>query len=57
MVENFSSITGKGIKGIVNGSTYYIGSPKLFKEFKTTNFEENLEKDVTILQTKGKQLW
>nr|WP_276517592.1 heavy metal translocating P-type ATPase [Psychrobacillus psychrodurans] len=53
-VENFSSITGKGIKGSVNGSTYFIGSPKLFKEFTTSNFEESLEKDVTILQNQGK---
>lgn len=53
-VENFSSITGKGIKGSVNGSTYYIGSPKLFKELTTSNFEENLEKNVTTLQNQGK---
>ena len=53
-VENFSSITGKGIKGSVNGSTYYIGSPKLFKELTTSNFEENLEKKVTTLQNQGK---
>lgn len=54
MVENFLSITGKGIKGSVNGSTYYIGSPKLFKELTTSNYEENLEKNVTTLQNQGK---
>ena len=54
LVEDFSSITGKGIKGIVNGNTYYIGSPKLFKELATTNFDKNLEKNVTTLQNQGK---
>lgn len=31
VVENFESITGKGIKGSIEGTTYYIGSPKLFQ--------------------------
>ncbi|EOP98708.1 heavy metal translocating P-type ATPase [Bacillus cereus] len=53
-VENFSSITGKGIKGIVNGTTYYIGSPKLFKELLTTDFDKDLEQNVTTLQNQGK---
>ncbi|MFS0876722.1 heavy metal translocating P-type ATPase [Solibacillus isronensis] len=54
LVEDFSSITGKGIKGIVNGTTYYIGSPKLFKELLTTDFNKDLEKNVTTLQNQGK---
>lgn len=53
-VEDFSSITGKGIKGIVNGTTYYIGSPKLFKELLTNDFDKNLEQNVTTLQNQGK---
>lgn len=53
-VEDFSSITGKGIKGIVNGTTYYIGSPKLFKELLTTDFDKDLEQNVTTLQNQGK---
>ncbi|MFB1100441.1 heavy metal translocating P-type ATPase [Terribacillus sp. JSM ZJ617] len=53
-VEDFSSITGKGIKGIVNGITYYIGSPKLFKELLTTGFDKDLEKNVATLQNQGK---
>lgn len=53
-VEDFSSITGKGIKGIVNGMTYYIGSPKLFKELLTTDFDKDLEQNVTTLQNQGK---
>ncbi|MEK3992909.1 MULTISPECIES: heavy metal translocating P-type ATPase [Robertmurraya] len=54
VVEDFSSITGKGIKGIVNGMTYYIGNPKLFKELATSNFDKNLEQNVTTLQNQGK---
>lgn len=54
LVEDFSSITGKGIKGIVNGMTYYIGSPKLFKELLTTGFDKDLEQNVTTLQNQGK---
>ncbi|BCD32555.1 MULTISPECIES: heavy metal translocating P-type ATPase [Bacillales] len=53
-VEDFSSITGKGIKGIVNGTTYYIGSPKLFKELAISNFDKDLEQNVTTLQNQGK---
>ncbi|WP_393964370.1 heavy metal translocating P-type ATPase [Exiguobacterium sp. S22-S28] len=53
-VEDFSSITGKGIKGIVNGTTYYIGSPKLFKELLTNDFDKDLEQNVTTLQNQGK---
>lgn len=54
VVENFSSITGKGIKGNVTGKTYYIGSPKLFKELSASNFDKNLEENVTNLQNQGK---
>ncbi len=47
-IEEFSSITGKGIQGLVNGETYYVGSPVLFEEmiaggipggFKTNHFD------------------
>ncbi|WP_425517511.1 heavy metal translocating P-type ATPase [Paenibacillus agaridevorans] len=53
-VEDFSSITGKGIKGIVNGTTFYIGNPKLFKELPTTRFSSEQEQLVTTLQNQGK---
>ncbi|MCA1028877.1 heavy metal translocating P-type ATPase [Cytobacillus kochii] len=54
IVEDFSSITGKGIKGIVNGITYYIGSPKLFKELSTHIFDQQIEGNVSTLQNQGK---
>jgi len=53
-VEDFSSITGKGIKGIVNGTTFYIGNPKLFKEMPTALFSSEQEQLVTSLQNQGK---
>ncbi|MFD1389133.1 heavy metal translocating P-type ATPase [Oceanobacillus oncorhynchi subsp. oncorhynchi] len=53
-VEDFSSITGRGIKGIVNGRTYYIGSPKLFKELFVPDFSQEFEDKVKNLQNQGK---
>ena len=54
LVENYSSITGKGIKGTVNGLVYYIGSPKLFKALTTVSFSHEQEQQVKILQSQGK---
>nr|WP_087972723.1 heavy metal translocating P-type ATPase [Oceanobacillus rekensis] len=54
IVEGFSSITGRGIKGTVNGTTYYIGSPKLFKEISVTDFDPDIEEKVRTLQNQGK---
>lgn len=49
-VEDFSSITGRGIKGFINGTTYYIGSPKLFKELFVPDFSQEFEDKVRHLQ-------
>ncbi|NEU32590.1 cadmium-translocating P-type ATPase [bacterium LRH843] len=48
-VENFISVTGKGIKGSVNGVTYFIGSAGLFA---TTPDQVKLESE--RLQGQGK---
>ncbi|BDH60213.1 copper-translocating P-type ATPase [Lysinibacillus sp. PLM2] len=48
VVEKFESITGKGIKGSIEGITYYIGSPKLFQTT-TVDFPE-----ITAFQKEGK---
>ncbi|MCM3715858.1 cadmium-translocating P-type ATPase [Alkalihalobacillus oceani] len=53
-VDDFSSITGKGIKGTINGIMYYIGNPKLFKELSNSNFDKEVEQHVTALQKQGK---
>lgn len=52
-VEDFSSITGKGIKGIVDAVPYYIGSPKLFKEVAAIRFTKAFETEILALQNQG----
>jgi len=37
--ENFASLTGKGAKAVVNGQTYYIGSPGLFGDLQAAGGE------------------
>lgn len=50
--ENFSSMTGKGAQGHVEGVTYYIGNPRLFTEM-GMNLNE-AQKSVEQLQKQGK---
>lgn len=52
LVENFSSLTGKGIKGEIEGIPYFIGSPKLFNELGINN--KRIENRVMELQQQGK---
>ncbi len=52
-VDAFAAITGKGIKGEVDGTLYYIGSPKLFQELNVP-IPENLEGNILKLQNEGK---
>lgn len=53
-VEDFNSITGKGIQGVVNGTTYYIGSPKLFADTLQLNVPAHIREDIASLQEQGK---
>ncbi|MFC0272145.1 heavy metal translocating P-type ATPase [Metabacillus herbersteinensis] len=53
-VEDFSSITGKGIKGLVNGELYLIGSPSFIKEALGELLLEKVYHDITELQEQGK---
>lgn len=53
-IKEFSSITGKGIKGIVDEKMYYVGSPNLFDEILTTDIPENLKSTISELQNQGK---
>ena len=53
-VENFSSITGKGIRGMINGEMYHIGKMSLFKEIQGKDIDDTIERDVKALQEQGK---
>ena len=53
-VDDFSSITGKGIKAKVNDVLYYIGSPGLFEELQTSGMKEDTRNQIETLQKQGK---
>lgn len=53
-VENFKSITGKGIEGIVDGNHYYIGSPNLFEEMFPAHMTAEMKDRILSLQDQGK---
>ena len=52
-VEEFQSITGKGVKAKVNNKIYYVGSPNLFEELHGSIPNDRKEK-ITELQIQGK---
>ena len=52
-IEEFQSITGKGLKAKVNNKLYYVGSPNLFEELHQT-IESGIKEKITRLQTEGK---
>ena len=52
-VEEFHSITGKGVKAKVNNQMYYVGSPNLFEELHGSILNDRKEK-ITELQIQGK---
>ena len=47
-VQNFQSISGKGLKGEINGEIFYVGKRELF-DFKLFDFNENIKKDILEL--------
>ena len=49
-VDDFASITGKGIRGDVDGVTYYVGSPVLFSK----QLSDGLGNQIKQLQGEGK---
>ncbi|WP_336775422.1 heavy metal translocating P-type ATPase [Paenibacillus sp. MMO-58] len=52
--QDFSSITGKGAKAVVQGKTYYIGSPRLFEELLQGGLNAQLSDQIESLQKQGK---
>ncbi|WP_437182759.1 heavy metal translocating P-type ATPase [Shouchella patagoniensis] len=53
-MKNFSSITGKGIKGEFEDTIYYIGNKNLFDEVLATSVPSELHAKVETLQQQGK---
>ncbi len=53
-IKDFSSITGKGIKGTIDNETYYVGSPNLFEEIRTNGIPNELKTKIAELQNQGK---
>ncbi|MGJ3223753.1 HAD-IC family P-type ATPase, partial [Geobacillus thermoleovorans] len=50
-VEEFQSITGKGVKAKVNNEMYYVGSPGLFEELLPNGIQSEIKEQMTTLQT------
>lgn len=53
VVDHFSSVTGKGIKGIINGTTYFIGKLAFIREI-GGNVPNDIKLEVQALQETGK---
>lgn len=52
-VQNFNSITGRGVQGDINGTTYFIGTRKLMIE--TLNLDvKKIERKMARLEEQGK---
>lgn len=52
-VENFENITGKGVKGTINGEIVLLGNEALFNQF-NIHIPENLKQKVTENQDKAR---
>lgn len=55
-IEDFTSLTGKGIKGKVNGIMYYVGSPNLFDDILPNGIPLNSKTTISDLQNNGKSV-
>lgn len=53
-ISDFTSITGKGIKGKIKGDTYYVGSPNLFEEILPNGMTTLVKEKIETLQNQGK---
>ena len=53
-VEDFQSITGKGIKATIQNEMYYVGSPNLFEEILPNHIDKRYSGQISKLQTQGK---
>jgi len=51
-VTDFESITGRGVKGVINGTLYYLGNHRLVEELKVCG--EHVESTLLPLEKEGK---
>lgn len=54
VIEDFTSVTGKGLKGTIDGIAYYIGSPKYLGEIVEGGIPAVAAKEISRLQSEGK---
>lgn len=53
-IENFTSVTGRGIRGTVDSVTYYIGSPKYLDSIMNGGLPSEVSEEISRLQSEGK---
>ncbi len=53
-IKDFTSLTGKGILGTIQGTNYYVGSPSLFEETNQCTIDEKYRTKITEWQNEGK---
>ncbi|NSL50994.1 heavy metal translocating P-type ATPase [Calidifontibacillus erzurumensis] len=53
-IENIQSITGKGIRALVNNEIYVVGSPVLFAELLRTGIPASINNQIIHFQSVGK---
>lgn len=53
-VDQFQSITGKGVSANINGTVYYVGSPNLFLEQHSVSVDKKVLATIEELQQQGK---
>lgn len=54
VIDDFTSITGKGVKAVVNGTLYYVGNPALFNEILLNGLSKEQTHSIQKLQMQGK---
>ncbi len=54
VVHEFTSVTGKGVKGTIGLETYYFGSPNWFEELLPEGLPKAIASNILALQQQGK---
>jgi Zn2+/Cd2+-exporting ATPase len=54
VIEDFTSVTGKGIKGSVDGIAYYVGSPNYLGDIVYGGIPAEVAEGISRLQSEGK---